>query len=78
MKFINIVTHRFLMLSFLVVFMTLLACEKEENPEDQIDPDKIELLSVGPSPALLGGEITFIGRNLDMVTEVILPSNVSV
>ena len=43
------------------------SCEKEE-----IDT-KVVLKSFGPSPALRGGELRFIGNNLERVTSVILP-----
>ena len=43
------------------------SCEKEE-----IDT-KVVLKSFGPSPALRGGELKFIGNNLEKVTSVILP-----
>ncbi len=43
------------------------SCEK-----DQIDT-RVVLKSFGPSPALRGGELRFIGNNLEKVTSVILP-----
>jgi hypothetical protein len=45
------------------------ACEKDEKS------DKIVLLSWGPSPALRGGDLKFIGENLDRVTAVWLPDS---
>lgn len=53
------------------------SCDKD-NAGEETDPNKIELLSFGPSPALRGGELQFIGRNLDKVTEIVLPASVSV
>ena len=47
------------------------ACEKEE------ESDKIVLFSWGPSPALRGGDLKFIGENLDKVTAVLLPDSVA-
>ena len=46
------------------------ACEKDE------ESDKIVLFSWGPSPALRGGELKFIGENLDKVTSVLLPDSI--
>lgn len=58
-----------------VVFLMLLSislllipsCEKEEVNNNPV------LLSFGPSPALRGGELRFIGQNLSQVTAVIFP-----
>lgn len=51
------------------IFFT--ACEQEEvlNPTLKV---------FGPSPALRGGQLEFIGTNLDQVTSVILPDNIEV
>ncbi|MBN1415975.1 MAG: IPT/TIG domain-containing protein [Bacteroidales bacterium] len=47
------------------------ACEEEE------ESDEIVLFSWGPSPALRGGDLKFIGQNLDKVTSVLLPDSVA-
>ena len=46
------------------------ACEKEE------ESDEIVLFSWGPSPALRGGDLKFIGENLDKVTSILLPDSI--
>lgn len=63
-----------------ILFLTLLsfglfwtACEK-----DEVNANLVELNSFGPSPALRGAELRFIGKNLDQVTAIILPVNVEV
>ena len=43
------------------------SCDK-----DEVD-DTILLNSFGPSPALRGGDLRFIGNNLDKVTSIVLP-----
>jgi hypothetical protein len=70
--------HHYTLLLILALGSALLfsACQKDDD--DTIDPNAIELLSFGPSPALRGGELTFIGRNLDKVSAVILPVDVNV
>lgn len=46
--------------------------------DDDANGDTALLEAYGPSPAMRGGKLTFIGKNLDQVTKVILPSNVEV
>ena len=64
-----------LMSSCLSLFV--MSCDKD-TPENEVDPNKIELLSFGPSPALRGGELQFIGRNMDKVTAIVLPAGINV
>ncbi|HPN70514.1 MAG TPA: hypothetical protein PLZ32_13385, partial [Saprospiraceae bacterium] len=66
-----------LLLFGLTISIVMVSCDKDE-PGDKVDPNKIELLSFGPSPALRGADLQFIGRNMDKVTEIVLPSNVKV
>lgn len=62
----------FAMLCTVGASVMLTSCKKEE-------PDtKVELLSFGPMPIARGAELRFIGRNLDRVTAVVLPDNISV
>jgi hypothetical protein len=42
---------------------------------DQPDLTTIKLNAFGPSPALRGGDLKFIGTNMDKVTSVVLPGN---
>lgn len=50
------------------------SCGKDD---DTVSTDPI-VLSYGPSPALRGGELRFIGKNLDKVTMITLPNNIEV
>jgi hypothetical protein len=52
-----------------------ISCHNEDPLNtDQMASDKITLKAFGPSPALRGGDIRFIGTNLDKVTGVIIPN----
>ena len=48
------------------------ACESEEEMTDPV------LKVFGPTPALRGGDLEFIGSNLDQITSVILPDNMQI
>ena len=63
-----------LLLAFFASLFIIEACKKD----DDTDSDQIQLLSFGPSPVLRGGDLKFIGTNLDKVTAIVLPSNVEV
>ena len=73
-------SHTFKIKPFWFLFAGLLAagvlfdaCKKDDEPSDQI-----QLFSFGPSPVLRGGELRFIGENLDKVTAIVLSNNVEV
>lgn len=56
----------------LMVFGLLItSCQKDKDTV-------IVLNSFGPSPVLRGGELKFIGNNLDQVTSIVLPDNIEV
>jgi len=63
-----------LLLVFLASLFVIEACKKD----DDTDANLIQLLSFGPSPALRGGDLRFIGSNLDKVTAIVLANNVEV
>jgi hypothetical protein len=60
------------MVSSITIFSS---CNKDDDDEGST---AVELLSFGPSPALRGGELKIIGRNLDRVTAVVLPEDITV
>lgn len=51
------------------------ACEKDDEGLDtnQMASKEVTLKSFGPSPAMRGGELRFIGTNLDKVTSIDIP-----
>lgn len=63
-----------LLLGLLVGGFVFDACKKDDDEPT----DLIQLLSFGPSPVLRGGDLRFIGKNLDQVTAIVLSSNVEV
>lgn len=62
------------MLSILMGGVFFSSCE-DDNKDDL---SAITLSVYGPSPALRGGELKFIGTNLDKVTSIVLSGNVEV
>lgn len=62
-----------LLIGLLVSGFVFDACKKDDETSDAI-----VLNSFGPSPVLRGGDLKFIGENLDKVTSIILPDNVEV
>jgi hypothetical protein len=70
--------YTYLKNALLIIFFCLagagmlnISCQKEESG------DEIVLLSWGPSPALRGGDLKFIGENLDKVTAILLPDSLN-
>ena len=68
----NILYYSTLLL-LLMVSLWFTSCE-----DDKVDSGEVRLEAFGPSPALRGSKITFIGQNLNKVTKVIFPSNIEV
>ncbi len=64
----------FVICLLLISSYLFVACEKDDDKKS----DQIELFSYGPMPVARGGELRFIGRNLDKVTEIILPDNIEI
>jgi hypothetical protein len=60
-------TTIFLMLG---VGLILSSCDDEEGSSGEV-----VLQSFGPSPVMRGGELRFIGQNLDQVTAIVLPGS---
>lgn len=69
--------NKFLYASFvaciLIGGLLFSSCDKDEE-----DLTTVKLSAFGPSPALRGGELKFIGANLDKVSAVVLPENIEI
>ncbi|WP_159519195.1 IPT/TIG domain-containing protein [Sunxiuqinia indica] len=64
-----------LIMLLVLIAVTIAACNDDN---DEIVSSQVVLEAYGPSPALRGSELTFIGRNLDKVTSVVLPDNIEI
>lgn len=53
--------------------MILAGCQEEMVSTDQYAEDGVTLKAFGPSPVMRGGELRFLGTNLDKVVEVLIP-----
>ncbi len=49
------------------------SCKDDPYNTDQMSSDKTTIQVYGPRPALRGGEIRFVGTNMDRVTAVVFP-----
>lgn len=63
-----------LMLFVLGAGMLFTSCEDDDDENGS----KVELLSYGPMPVARGGELRFIGNNLDKVTSVVIPDGIEI
>src|SRR5512145_1589113 len=72
MKKLNIISALLFTCLVLTSFLYT-SCSKDEDSDSTI-----LLQSWGPSPALRGGEMKFIGNNLDKVTAIVLPNDIEI
>ena len=56
-----------------ICLMTLAGCSPEELSTDQYVDDAVVLNVYGPQPVVRGGQLRFLGSNLDQVVSVIIP-----
>lgn len=60
-----------------LIGLSLAACSKDDLDTNQY-VGGVSLNVYGPTPVMRGGQLRFLGSNLDQVSEVIIPSNISV
>ncbi|VBB44727.1 conserved exported hypothetical protein [uncultured Paludibacter sp.] len=70
-------SYKILNICIMVIAVTF-AINFTSCSEDDVETNAVILEAYGPSPALRGGELTFIGKNLDKVTKVILPDGIEI
>ncbi len=58
---------------FAFCLSVLISCQSERLSTDQFDGEGVVLRAYGPQPVLRGGELRFLGINLDRVTAVKIP-----
>lgn len=73
-KYTHTYKRAIMLLCILISGIVITACNNDDDGIGNIT----QLNSFGPSPALRGGDLRFIGVNLDKVTTIILPGNVEV
>ena len=56
-----------------VCLMAFAGCTNEELSTDQFVDEGVSFLGMGPNPVLRGGELRFMGSNLEKITEVRIP-----
>ncbi len=64
-----------LLLCAIGVGLFFTSCEKDDDDKSS---SKIELFSYGPMPVARGGELRFIGNNLDKVTAIVIPDGIEI
>ena len=57
--------------------LSLTACSNDDLDTDQFQGG-VALNVYGPTPVMRGGQLRFIGSNLDQVREVIIPSDIHI
>ncbi|NDV77398.1 IPT/TIG domain-containing protein [Dysgonomonas sp. 511] len=72
MKFTKIY-NRFILMMLAILAISFTACSDDDDSSGSV-----VLEAYGPSPALRGGQLTFVGKNMDKVTKVILPDNIEI
>ncbi len=71
---LNTILNRWMIVLLALVAITFTACDDDDDEGS----GQVILEAYGPSPALRGSELTFIGRNMDQVTAVILPEEIEI
>lgn len=69
----NKILNRAIVMTLALLALTFTACDNDDSKSGTT-----LLEAFGPSPALRGGKLTFIGRNLDQVTSVVLPDDIEI
>ena len=68
----------FTLLMMALMGLSLTACSNDDNLDTNQYKGGVSLNVYGPSPVMRGGQLRFLGSNLDQVSEVIIPDGISV
>ena len=68
----------FTLLVMALVGLTLTACSSDSNLDTNQYKGGVSLNVYGPSPVMRGGQLRFLGSNLDQIREVIIPEGISI
>ena len=68
----------FTLLVMALMGLSLTACSNDDNLDTNQYKGGVSLNVYGPSPVMRGGQLRFLGSNLDQVSEVIIPDGISV
>ena len=72
-KIYNVIT----LLAVVLIGLSLAACSKDNLDTNQYKGE-VSLNVYGPTPVMRGGNLRFLGSNLDQVREVIIPEGISI
>ena len=72
---LNILFKQWMVVLLALFALTFTSCSDDD---DDSGSSQVVLEAYGPSPALRGSELTFIGQNMDKVTCVVLPGSIEI